>query len=153
MDALGLVGYGGGSFGVGFVSGLLPAVNTEAYLLTVASLAPREVVPFAVVFVTAGQMAAKACVYLAGRGALSGWLVRAQGARLTALRDRFAGMQGRASTLLFSSAVFGVPPFYVMSLAAGSLRYSLSRFLLVGAGGRLIRFAAVVALPPLLRSL
>lgn len=153
MDLLGLLGYGAGSFGVGFVSGVLPAVNTEAYLLTVSSLAPREAVPLTVVFVTAGQMLAKACVYLAGRGAFSGRLTRRPGDRLAAFRSRIEGMQDRSSALVFSSAVFGVPPFYVVSLAAGSLRYSLARFLLVGASGRLVRFAAIVSIPPLLRSL
>ena len=37
-----------------------------------------------------------------------------------------------------------------ISIAAGSLRYSLARFLLVGGSGRLLRFAAIVALPGLL---
>jgi membrane protein YqaA with SNARE-associated domain len=152
MDPWGLVGYGGGSFGFGFVSGLVPAANTEAYLLTVAALAPPEAVPFAVVFVTAGQMAAKGLVYLAGRGAVAGRLLGSRAHRLSALRARIVGMPARASTLVFSSALLGLPPFYVVSLAAGSIRYSLPRFLLVGAGGRLIRFAAIVAVPALLRS-
>jgi hypothetical protein len=39
MELTRLLGYCGGSFGIGFVSGLLPAVNTEAYLLTLAALA------------------------------------------------------------------------------------------------------------------
>jgi membrane protein DedA with SNARE-associated domain len=32
----------------------------------------------------------------------------------------------------------------LVSLAAGSLRYSLARFVLVGGSGRLLRFAALV---------
>jgi membrane protein YqaA with SNARE-associated domain len=52
--------------------------------------------------------------------------------------------------VVFSSALTGVPPFYVVSVAASSLRLSLARFLLVGGSGRLLRFAAIVALPGLL---
>jgi membrane protein DedA with SNARE-associated domain len=46
---------------------------------------------------------------------------------------------------VFASATAGWPPFYLVSLAAGSLRYSLARFVLVGGSGRLIRFAVLVA--------
>jgi len=152
MDLAGLAGYCGGSFAFGFVSGLVPAANTEAYLLAIAALAPREVLPAAVVAVTGGQMLAKACIYLAGQGACSGRRLGRHAHKLVALGGRLAGAQAQASSLVFSSALVGIPPFYAVSLAAGSLRYPLKRFLLVGASGRLIRFAAVVVVPHLLRS-
>jgi membrane protein YqaA with SNARE-associated domain len=150
MELAALLGYCGGSFGVGLVSGLVPAVNTEAYLLMVAALAPRPALVPVVVCVTAGQMLAKGLLYLAGSGALSSRFLARRTGRLAALRQRLERAEAGASAVVFSSAVTGIPPFYVVSLAAGSLRFSLARFLLVGGSGRLLRFATIVALPGLL---
>jgi membrane protein YqaA with SNARE-associated domain len=150
MELTRLLGYCGGSFAIGFVSGLVPAVNTEAYLLAVAALAPSGAVAPVVVFVTAGQMLAKALLYLAGSGALHSRFLAAHEQRLASVRRRIERMRSGASALLFSSALIGIPPFYFVSVAAGSLRWSLARFLLVGGSGRLLRFAAIVALPGLL---
>jgi membrane protein YqaA with SNARE-associated domain len=150
MELTRVIGYCGGSFAVGLVSGLVPALNTEAYLLMIVALAPRGVVVPAVVFVTLGQMLAKALLYLAGSGALGSRFLSARGERLAGLERRLASMRTGAAAVLFSSALTGIPPFYLVSVAAGSLRYSLARFLLVGGSGRLLRFAAIVALPGLL---
>jgi membrane protein YqaA with SNARE-associated domain len=150
MELPALLGYCGGSFGIGLVSGLVPAVNTEAYLLMVAGLAPRQALPPVVCCVTAGQMLAKGLLYLAGSGAVSGRFLARRAGSLDVLRQRLERARAGTSAVIFSSAVIGAPPFYVVSLAAGSLRFSLARFLLVGGSGRLIRFAAIVALPGLL---
>lgn len=152
MELTALLGYCGGSFGVGLLSGLVPAVNTEAYLLMVATLAPHQVIAPVVVFVTAGQMLAKGLLYLAGSGAVSSRFLAARAGRLAGLGQRLARMRASTSAVVFSSAVTGIPPFYVVSVAAGSLHWSLARFLLVGGSGRLLRFAAVVALPGLLEA-
>src|SRR4029453_1176973 len=90
MELTRLVGYCGGSFAVGLVSGLVPAVNTEAYLLMIVALAPRGVAVPAVVLVTLGQMLAKALLYLAGTGALRSRFVSARGERLPGLEKRVA---------------------------------------------------------------
>ena len=150
MELTRLLGYCGGSLGIGFVSGLLPAVNTEAYLLTLAALAPSPTLAPAVLCVTAGHMLAKALLYLAGSGALECRFLAKPEGRLADVRRRLGSLQGGASAVVFSSALTGVPPFYVVSVAASSLRLSLARFLLVGSSGRLLRFAAIVALPGLL---
>jgi membrane protein YqaA with SNARE-associated domain len=150
MELAALLGFCGGSFGMGLVSGLVPAVNTEAYLLMVAGLAPRQALVPVVVFVTAGQMLAKGLLYLAGSGAVTSRFLARRVGNLDTLRQRLERARTGASAVVFSSAVTGIPPFYVVSLAAGSLRFSLARFLLVGGSGRLIRFATIVALPGLL---
>lgn len=150
MQLTRLLGYCGGSFAMGLVSGLVPALNTEAYLLMVAAVAPREAVLPAVAFVTLGQMVAKGLLYLVGSGAVSSRLLGARAGRVAGMRQRLVRMRAGASALVFSSAATGIPPFYLVSLAAGSLRFSLARFLLVGGSGRLLRFAAIVAVPRLL---
>lgn len=79
-----------------FLSGFLPFVNIEAYLVGAAALLPG------------------------------------------------------APPLVFTSALTGLPPFYVVSVAAGTLGFRPGPFLLAGFAGRLLRFGAVFALPGLL---
>jgi membrane protein YqaA with SNARE-associated domain len=146
-QALGLLG---GSLTVGVVSGLVPLLNTEAYLLAVSAWAPREALLPAVVLTTLGQMLAKALLYLAGSRGASPRLLGRRGARLGQLKARLERARTGAAALVFASATTGVPPFYLVSVAAGSLGWSLARFLLVGGSGRLLRFAAIVAVPRLL---
>lgn len=150
MDLTLTLGFSGGSLVVGVVSGLVPVVNTEAYLLALAALAPRDALLPAVALTTLGQMVAKWLLYLAGSGAVGPRLLGNRAARLGALKKRLERAPTGASAVVFASAVTGLPPFYLVSLAAGSLRFSLARFLLVGGSGRLLRFAAVVAVPRLL---
>jgi len=150
MEPRVLVGFAVSSLAMGVASGLVPALNTEAYLLALAALAPPQALPAAVIGVTAGQMAAKSLLYGVGSGAMSARPFRASEARIAALTKRLAELRVSTALVVFASAVTGVPPFYLVSVAAGSLRYSLARFLLVGGSGRLLRFAAVVALPRLL---
>jgi membrane protein YqaA with SNARE-associated domain len=48
------------------------------------------------------------------------------------------------------SAFAGLPPFYLVSIAAPALGVSFRTFLAVGLAGRLLRFAALVTLPQVL---
>ena len=139
MELTTALGLFGGSLAVGFVSGLVPVLNTEAYLLAVAALSPREALVPAVVLTTLGQMIAKSLLYLAGSGAVSSRLLGRRGARVGELKDRLERARAGATAVVFASAATGLPPFYVVSVAAGSLRWSLARFLLVGGSGRLLR--------------
>jgi hypothetical protein len=54
---------------VSIISGLVPVVNIEAYLVSVALLAPEAGFPI-VLIATAGQMVAKYILYVSGRDAL-----------------------------------------------------------------------------------
>jgi hypothetical protein len=114
-----------------FLSGFLPLVNIEAYLLGAAALLPG-VSPLVVVVPAAlGQMAAKAILFLGGRGLVS--LPSSFRDRALAAASRLGPRRRSAPALVFSSALTGLPPFYVVSVAAG-----------------LLRFGAVFALPRLL---
>jgi membrane protein YqaA with SNARE-associated domain len=91
-------------------------------------------------------MAGKVLLYYAGQGMLKLPWQRAQ----KGLATMQARMEARPTVgkLLYSvSAVVGLPPFYVTTLAAGAVKMKFTFFLVVGFIGRLIRFAAVVALP------
>jgi len=139
-----------GSLAVGLVSGLVPVLNTEAYLLAVAAFAPSDRLLPVVLLTTLGQMMAKSLLYLAGSGVMSPSFLGARAARLEEVKNRLETAPTGVAALVFASASAGWPPFYLVSLAAGSLRFSLARFLLIGGSGRLLRFAAVVAVPRLL---
>jgi membrane protein YqaA with SNARE-associated domain len=150
MEVTALVGYCGSALVVGAASGLVPAVNTEAYLLLVAAMAPAEALPPLLVCVTLGHMAAKALLYATGSGAARLRLAAARAGHVTGLGGGLRRLRAGGSAVVLASAVFGVPPFYLTSVAAGSLRFPLGRFLLLGGSGRLLRFSVIVALPRLL---
>lgn len=136
------------TFGAAFLSGFLPVVNIELYIVGAAALVPGCPPLVVVVAAALGQMAAKALLFLGGRGLVR--LPSGHGERALALASRLAARQGSAPALVFTSALTGLPPFYVVSVAAGLLGFRAGHFLLAGLVGRLLRFGAVFALPALL---
>ena len=54
-----------------------------------------------------------------------------------------------AAPLIGVSALTGLPPFYLVSIAAPALGVRFGTFLAMGLAGRLLRFAVLVALPQL----
>ena len=150
MELAKAFGFLAGSFVVGLVSGLVPVVNTEAYLLAVAAFAPSDRLLPVIVLTTVGQMIAKSLLYLAGSGVMGSRFLGARAARLDEVKSRLERAPTGVAALVFASATAGWPPFYLVSLAAGSLRYSLARFVLVGGSGRLVRFTALVSVSRLL---
>jgi len=135
------------TFLIALVSGLIPfVINIELYLLAVAALTKAS--PVAIVaLTTAGQMLAKFILYLVGRGALNWKWIRRGAASKAA--EAFAKHPASGITVVAVSAVTGFPPFYGVSLMAGTLRFPLVAFLTVGTIGRLLRFGAVYLLPSL----
>lgn len=154
MDFSSLVAESGvyvATFLVCLASGLIPVINAELFLLGLALLAPGFAVGPVLLLATAGQMAAKAIMYFAGRGAVhmpSERLQRALAAS-PALLDRW---KGSVSTLLLVSALTGFPPFFVVTIAAGAARVHFARFMVLGFIGRLGRFALVLLFPNWLQS-
>jgi len=77
------------TFAVGFVSGLVPVLNIEVYLLAAGVFVPRRLLAVVVAGAVAGHMCAKTLLYLAGRGILRLPLRRVEG-RVDQLRERLA---------------------------------------------------------------
>ena len=139
-----------GTFGFCVVSGLVPFVNAEAYLLGAAALAPTRFALPIVIAGTLGQMVAKVAMYGAGRGTLmlpggriQRWVEQA--------RARYGSYQRLGPGVILLSAASGFPPLYLVSIACGILRTSLPQFVVLGTVGRFIRFGAVVLVPYLIR--
>ena len=78
-----------GTFLFSVVSGLVPVINCEVYLVFLGATAPRSALPALLLLASLGQMSAKAILYMAGRGVLSFPLRRYQ-ARIDSLRERLA---------------------------------------------------------------
>jgi membrane protein YqaA with SNARE-associated domain len=138
------------TFGVALLSAVIPLINIEIYLLGASALAPRAMVIPLIVAGTLGQVIGKIALYYAGTGAL-----KLPGKRLQAALQRMnTQMQERPNmggALVFASATLGLPPYYLVTLAAGAAKMNLPMFLLVSLVGRLIRFTIVVAVPQLAR--
>jgi membrane protein YqaA with SNARE-associated domain len=129
------------------LSGLVPVVNGEIYLVAAILLARDPGVGLALALIMAvGQMIAKIVLYHAARGA--GQLGRSTrfGDKLERARQLVERWQGKPLTLLFVSSVTGLPPFYLVSLLAGLVGIRFGTFLLLGLAGRAIRFVALALL-------
>jgi len=142
------VGVYAGSFVVGFVSGLVPFINAELYLVAVSPLVSRnKLVPIAVL-TAAGQMVAKTIIFYAGRGVFSINMRKIE-KKLETVQAKFQAWENKVDALILLSAVVGMPPFYIVSFVAGALKLHYIRFLAAGLVGRGIRFAAIVYFPQL----
>lgn len=130
------------TFVVSLVSGFVPLVNVELYLLGLAAAQPDGAWAPVVLAAALGQVAAKCVLYALGFGARRSSNERARAVAAAAARLRAAGPASLA--VVFSSALVGLPPFYVTSLAAGVMRLGLPAFVAFGLAGRLLRFAAVL---------
>jgi membrane protein YqaA with SNARE-associated domain len=123
------------------VSAIVPLVNAELLLIGLALASPAAA-PLLVVVMAAGQMVGKSVLFLGG-GRLTRSTLQARLARW-----RLDGRTRRAGAPLVGISAFtGLPPFYLVSIAAPALGVSFRTFLAVGLAGRLLRFGTLVALP------
>ena len=143
---LAAVGLYAGTFIVCFLAGLIPLINAELFLVVVALAAVSSPAPLpAIVLLAAlGQMAAKVVLYYAALGMLelpSG----KRKAKIEKARARIEKWRHKPKMVLAVSATLGLPPFYLVSLAAGALKIRLRTFFAIGMAGRIVRFAVIIA--------
>ena len=133
-------------------SGLIPVMNAEVYLLTVSAISsPATIVPL-ILAAGFGQMTAKSAMYLAGRGVLSlPWGKNQE--RLDATSRKLSSSKLGPGGFIFVSGFVGLPPFYLVSILAGTLRIPFPVFFFPGTVGRLLRFAMFVIFPQLAKSI
>jgi len=129
-----------------FVSAILPWVNAEILILSLAAIAgsPAELAVL-VLIATAGQMAGKCVIYwVARRGCVfpSAWMAR----RMERWRGRAVARPSSSIMLVAASSLVGIPPFFAMSVVAGALKMNFGSFFVAGACGRLVRFFALAFL-------
>ncbi len=126
-------------------SGFVPVLNAEIFLVAIAAVAPRESLPALAVLAAAGQMIAKYGMYLGGRG-VARLPTGKRREDVVAWQERVERWRSKDLLVLVSASV-GLPPLYVTSVVAGSLKFPLVRFLMAGFLGRVLRFGLVVAVP------
>ncbi len=136
------------TLGMAIISAFIPIVNAELLTLGAVALAPPALDVPCILMVTLGQMIGKVVLFLGGRGSLRiPWLMKSK--KLEKAVDRVGEKAKFGAPVLFVSAVTGLPPFYLVSIACGVFRFSLPLFIVLGSAGRLIRFAAIGFFPDL----
>ncbi len=134
-------------FTLSIVSALVPWVNGEAILLSLAALAHSPSArAFLVLTASGGQMAGKCILYWVGKGVIplkSGRVKKT----VATWSGRFDQSPSKLLTLVFVSSAVGIPPFYVITILAGTFRVRFGPFFAVGACGRLVRFGALAFVP------
>lgn len=133
-----------GTFAVAAVSAVIPFVAIDVFLVGVALMAPAAALPLVVALAAAGQLAGKLPIYWACRGVAA--LPGRHRARLERVRAWVARWDRAPRGVLLASAVLGLPPFSVISTAAGVLGVEALTFSALVLLGRGLRFAAIVAI-------
>lgn len=143
----------GGAFVVCLISGFFPLINCELFFIgLVAALTPSHPeIALIVLAGTAGQMLSKVVTYWGVRGASNLSLSKYK-ERLEKWRHRFARSGPGLWLLISASAVFGLPPLFVVTILAGVFKVPFFGFLVVGTAGRYLRFGAVAWSPTLVMS-
>jgi len=145
MATLGLYG---GTLIVCFISGLVPVVNAELFLVGVSAWvveSPAQL-PFVALAAAVGQMTAKVLLYYMGMGLFE--LPRGRWKeKIERARARMERWKKRPYAVFAVSACVGLPPFLLVSIVAGALQISFRAFCAIGLAGRYTRFLVLVLLP------
>lgn len=147
-----------GAYAAGVVSALVPWVNAEALLLSTIALTPASssMTVELVIGVAAGQMTGKSAIYwmtrLGGRLSLKRGAPRPMIPRVLRWCDALTASRWRTRGVILASAIFGLPPFYLVSVAAGALMVSFAQFFTIGFAGWLAHFGLIALLPAIWRS-
>lgn len=141
-----------GTLVVCFISGFVPVVNAELYLVLVASMIPTSMFLPVLLLATAGQMSAKCLIYLTGRGVIRLPIKKLERS-VARMEDRMERWESGIGTFMFVSAFSGFPPFYLSTFAAGAVNLRFNYFLAAGFSGRMLRFGVVMFFPQLFKEL
>ena len=143
-EIVGAVGIYAGTFAVGAISSVIPLVSIEVFLVAITlAHGTANAVPL-IALATLGQVIGKLPVYAAARGvtAIPGrqrrWVER--------VRAWVARFGNRPNLVLVTSAVFGLPPFSIISTTAGALAIPPRTFCTLVTFGRALRFTILVAI-------
>ena len=140
------------TFIVCLVSGFVPFINAEVYLILVSAMAPKQAALPIILLSVAGQMSAKSILYLTGKGLVKLNLARYE-KKMGQVMAKFQKWRNKSDLFIFLSALGGFPPFYLVSILAGIFELNFKRFFIWGSAGRLVRFSIVVLFPELLKGL
>jgi len=141
-----------GTFVLCFLSAIIPLIHAELYLITVSALSPPAGLPVLALLAALGQMLGKCVMYLSGMGILKIPQRRFQAA-MARYQEKVTRWRQKPDILIFVSSFTGLPPFFFISILAGTMRIPFARFWVVGFVGRLLRFSLALAFPQAVKSL
>lgn len=130
-----------GVFGGCIVAGIFPWMAGELVVVGAAVLVPREFLPALVLVSAVGQMVGKTLVYSFAR-----WAPQRLPESWRHLLDRasvFGKSRKAMSATVLSSATISLPPFFIATLACGTLGVPVRVFATFAFGGTVLRYAIV----------
>ena len=131
---------------IGFVSGLIPLINMEVFLLIISPTVSKSTwVPVSILSAVS-QMLAKSLVFFAGRGIIN-LSVNKHRKKIKAVHRKFLAWKKRTDILIFVSAFIGIPPLYIVSFVAGTVKLNFASFFIIGLIGRILRFGLILYFP------
>jgi len=131
-----------GAAGTCVLGGFFPWIVVEAVVVGAAFALPAGQLPALVVLAAAGQMSAKLVVYSLARWAPQRLPKRAQA--LLAKTERFGERRVLLGVMAFTGGLVSLPPFYLITLAAGTLKSPMAVFGIAAFLGTLGRYGALV---------
>lgn len=141
-----------GTYVICLISGFVPIVNAEIFLIFVSSLLTKSSFVPVLLLATIGQMMAKAVFYFSGMGVIKISLKRYEKKINDLLRKMQKG-ESKVDLLIFLSAFTGFPPFYIIPIVAGIIPHNFWRFFISGFTGRLLRFGLFMLFPQFFKQL
>ncbi len=135
---------------VAFLSGLIPFINIELYLVAIGAIASGTYPLWSLGAVAGlGQMLAKSLMFWGGGAAARSRAERKYSQdRIESLRSRMAAMNPWVLLgFTFVSALVGLPPFFLVSILAGALGMDFRLFFVTGLAGRCLRLILIVESP------
>jgi membrane protein YqaA with SNARE-associated domain len=146
------IGLYGGTYLVCLISGFIPVVNAELFLIWISlTLSKVEYVPI-LLLATSGQMTAKVLMFLSGKGVIHISKKRYE-KKIAEIEAKMKKWENKIDIFIFLSAFTGFPPFYVVAVLSGMTRVNLLRFCIAGFLGRALRFGLVMYFPHLFKNL
>jgi membrane protein YqaA with SNARE-associated domain len=141
VSALGIYA---GTLVVGVLSGLVPIVNGEVFLVAMVLLTGQVWPAIALALLVAiGQMIAKVILWkMTSRASEAGKDTRL-GRKLEQARGKIEKWKEKPLAVTFISALTGLPPFYIVTLLAAALGVRFRTFLILGIIGRVVRFVVI----------
>ena len=136
-----------GTFIVCLFSGLFPLINSEIYLALLVGLQKNSDKLWPIVFAaTAGQFLAKSIMYFSFLHGSKKLLKKRESyqRQVNKISEKLLTHKSSAKVLVFLSALFGIPPFYLTSIACGIVHFPYRDFVIFGLSGRFFRFAFLV---------
>ncbi len=152
LQLLQSVGVFGGTYVICLVSGFIPIVNAELFLIWISLMISKtEYIPI-LLLATAGQMTAKILMFLSGRGVINISKKRYE-EKIGEIQAKMKKWESKIDVFIFLSSFTGFPPFYVVSVLSGMSKVNIIRFFIAGTLGRLLRFGLVMYFPHLFKQL